>query len=374
MRILYVLEHFSPYVWWAEVLFDNVVKWLVKEWHSVSVLTSRFDQKLPKYEKRSDGVEIYRVWHNRYDFMLYALGAKGRILAKNADIIHTTTYNAAIPAKILSKIAGKKIVITIHEIFEKNWTKFMWPIWVFYRFVESCILHISFDKAICVSDATKNALMKRWYPKQKLVTIHNGIDYAMRTPKNISYDACTAIREKYGITENYVWFYFGRPGVSKWLEYYIQAIPQIVSQIPQFKAFLLVSKNDIKRYEYIKNLAYKLWVENHIVWWEPVPYKELINYIAMADFTIVPSLAEGFGFAAVEASTVWNPVIVTTAWSLPEVISGKVAFVKPWNADDIANKVYDIHKWIYETIPDKEFLRSDNIQKTLAIYNELLWK
>lgn len=374
MHILFVLEHFKPYVGWAEILFDNVVKWLVKEWNRVTVLTSRFDKTLPKYEKRDDGVEIYRVGHNRYDFMIYALGEKPRKLAKTADIIHTTTYNAAIPAKILSMVSHKKIVITIHEIFEKNWTVFMGPIWIFYRWVESCILHIPFHKIICVSNATNKSLIKRWISEKKTVTIYNWIDYWIRNTDSIHTTTRNTIRETHKLTNSFVWFFFGRPGISKWVEYFIRAIPEIVHQIPHFIAYLLVSKNDIKRYEYVRDLAHSLWVEKYIIWWESVPYKELINYINMADFTIIPSLAEWFGFAAVEAATVWNPVIVTTAWSLPEVISWKVAFVKPRDAADIASKVFEVYQWTYETIPQKTFSRDENIAKTLSVYHELLWK
>lgn len=374
MHILFVLEHFKPYVGWAEILFDNVVKGLVKEWNKVTVITSKFDKTLPKYEIREDWVEIYRVWHNRYDFMLYVLGEKPRNIAKTADIIHTTTYNAAIPAKILSMIAHKKIVITIHEIFWKNWTKFMGAIWIFYRFVESCILHIHFHKIICVSDATKTALVKRWISEKKISTVHNWIDYTIWDPTNINISLCNTIRESHKLTNSFVWFFFWRPGISKWLEYFIRAIPEIVKKIPHFVAYLLVAKNDIKRHEYVLTLAHSLWVEKYIIWWDPVPYKDLINYIAMADFTIVPSLAEWFGFAAVEAATVWKPVIITTAWSLPEVISWKVAFVKPGDEDDIASKVFEVYQWGYEIIPQKSFLRDDNIAKTLSVYHELLWK
>lgn len=374
MHILFVLEHFSPYVWWAEVLFDNVVKWLVQKWNSITVLTSRFDKNLPIYEKRTDGVEIYRVGHNRYDFMLYAVGKKGRMLARNADIIHTTTYNAAIAAKILSKIAAKRIVITIHEIFGRSWMQFMWIVGIFYRLFESLILCLSWNKIIVVSDATKNSLIKRWIKPEKIVSIHNWIDYTIWNQEKIDIQVVTNLRQKYDLSASYVWFFFGRPGISKGLEYFIRAIPAILTKIPTFKAFLLVSKDDIKRYTYITKVVEEISVKDSIIWWEKVSYKELINYIAMADFTIIPSLAEGFWFAAVEAATLGKPIISTTAWSLPEVVSWKVAFVKPWDSGDVAEKVYELYQWKYETIPTKTFSWEDNIQKTLNVYHEVLWK
>ncbi|MBU0626082.1 hypothetical protein KKH82_01285 [Patescibacteria group bacterium] len=49
---------------------------------------------------------------------------KGIKLAKQHDVIHTTTYNAAIPASIIGRISKRKVVITVHEIFGKLRYKF----------------------------------------------------------------------------------------------------------------------------------------------------------------------------------------------------------------------------------------------------------
>jgi hypothetical protein len=90
----------------------------------VKILTSRFERGLAEYEKFENGAEVYRVGHNRYDFMIYCL-RKGVKLAHRADFIHTTTYNSAIPASIIGKVAHKKVVLTVHEIFGKLRYRFM---------------------------------------------------------------------------------------------------------------------------------------------------------------------------------------------------------------------------------------------------------
>jgi hypothetical protein len=63
-------------------------------------LSSRFSKDLPKYEKLSPNVEIYRRGASRYSFMFACL-VLGVKLAKQVDVIHTTTYNAALPASII---------------------------------------------------------------------------------------------------------------------------------------------------------------------------------------------------------------------------------------------------------------------------------
>ena len=73
MKILFILDLFKPHVGGVEVLFDNVVSGLLEQGHQVKVLTSRWKTDLPAYEKVSKHYEIYRVGHNRYDFMVYCL-------------------------------------------------------------------------------------------------------------------------------------------------------------------------------------------------------------------------------------------------------------------------------------------------------------
>lgn len=57
---------------------------------------------------------------------------------------------------------------------------------------------------------------------------------------------------------------------------------------------------------------------------------------------MVPSLVEGFGFAAAETCALGKEIIVTNAAALPEVVSGKVRFVEPSSPFDIVQAVVDI--------------------------------
>jgi hypothetical protein len=73
---------------------------MLRKGHHVTILTSRFKKNLPKIEHPEKNLTIVRVGSNRYAFMRSVLW-KGMQWAKKTDLIHTTTYNAAIPAWIL---------------------------------------------------------------------------------------------------------------------------------------------------------------------------------------------------------------------------------------------------------------------------------
>ncbi|MDR2190755.1 MAG: glycosyltransferase family 4 protein [Candidatus Peribacteria bacterium] len=197
MKILFVLDLFKPHIGGIEVLFDNLIERLLQQGHSVKVLTSKYMPTLPAYEKISDTYEIYRVGHNRYDFMIFCL-LQGIQLAKWADIIHTTTYNAAIPASIIGKISKKNVILTVHEIFGQLRYRFMGRKGFFYKCFESLIFLFPFDKFLCVSNYTKNNL--RIYfgiSDKKLITIYNGIDYTLWKREQFPEKEQKALRKEY---------------------------------------------------------------------------------------------------------------------------------------------------------------------------------
>jgi len=374
MKILFILDLYKPHIGWVEVLFDNVINWLIESGNQVIVLTSRFDSSLPEYEKISENLEIYRVWSSRYDFMFFSI-FKWIRLAKDCDLIHTTTYNAAIPAWFIGKISWKKVVLTVHEIFWKLWYHFMWAKWFFFKLFESFIFCFNFDKYICVSNYTKNNLrIYSGIEDKKLITIYNWIDYKVWDKNSVKQEEIDEIRKKYSLENNYVWLFFGRPWISKWLRYYIKAIPEIVKNIPNFKAFLIVaqSKNNPATHEL--ELIKKLNIEKNIVLINAVEYSEIKKYILSCDFVIIPSLAEWFGFAAAETCALWQNLIVTNIASLPEVVGGKVNFIEPSNSQDIIEAVLKFKSWTFESISEKRFEWSENIKKTLEVYREVLWK
>ena len=111
MKILFVLEHFYPYIGGAEKLFYVLTRALAKKGHEVVVVTTRFDRQLSSKEIHQ-GVTILRVncW-NRFAFTFLSIPTILRE-ARNCSIIHTTTYNAALPAILAGQIRRKPVYVT----------------------------------------------------------------------------------------------------------------------------------------------------------------------------------------------------------------------------------------------------------------------
>lgn len=373
MKILFILDLYKPHIWWVEILFENIISRLEKEWNEIIILTSKYEKNLKTYEKNWN-IEIYRVWNNRYDFMFFSI-FKWIKLARKVDLIHTTTYNSAIPSSIIWIITWKKVILTVHEIFWQLWYKFMWWKWFFFKLFESFIFKFPFSKYICVSNYTKNSLrIHFWLNDDKLITIYNWIDYSFWNKENFSSNEYNKIRNDLGLEKSFVWLFYGRPWISKWLEFYIKSIPLIVEKIPDFKALLIVPhslNNPITR---IEKLISELKIENNIVLIPWISNLELPNYILLSDFIIIPSLVEWFWFAVAEVSALERNLITTEVSAIPEVASWNINFIEPWNIQNIVDSVLNFKNNKYIKINKREFNWSDNIEKTLKVYNEILWK
>ena len=369
MKILFVLENYLPHIGGVESLFKNMTEGLVRERNKVTILTHRI--KGTKSTEIINGVNIHRIscFHSRYWFTLLSIPLVLKY-AKNTDMLHTTTYNGSLPARIAARVYRKPSIITVHEILGKNWEKFgmNYLSAKFHQLLEWLITKLRFDVFIAVSESTKSELIKAGVKEERIKVVYNGVDYEHFNPRD--YDRQTG-RKKMNLDNNFVYTFYGRPGISKGLEYLLKAVPDISSKIQNSKLMLIISKSPKRRYNYIMSLIKKAGLERSILLVEPVRYEELPTYLIASDCIVVPSLTEGFGYAVAEACALGIPVVATNTTSIPEVISGKFVLVEPSNPNAIAEGVIKVYNKKYSITRLKRFTIADNTKNYLKIYHIL---
>jgi len=373
MRILFVTEYYPPHVGGVEVVFSTLARELVKRGHECNVVTCRVPNS-NKYEE-FEGAKIHRVRvprnRDRYFFAFLAIPTVFT-LARQADLIHTTTFTAAIPAWLVSKLLRKKSVITVHEVWSGLWSDLAGMNCIsarFHRLLESVIISLGFDKHVCVSRYTRNCLRLLGVRDEKLRVIYNGVDYKLFDPSRAD---GTAVRAKLNMGNDFVYMYYGRAGISKGLEYLIQAVPLISKDIPNSRLLLILGDEPKERRDHILEMISRLGIEKQTTLLRPVPKDELPSHIAAADCVVVPSLSEGFGFTAAEACAMERPVVATDVASLPEVVSGKYVLVNPRSPDEIARAITRVRSGNTEHSPKKNFSWIDCVDSYLEAYDELL--
>ncbi|MAF99520.1 MAG: hypothetical protein CMH61_02810 [Nanoarchaeota archaeon] len=367
MNILFVCENYLPHFGGAEVVFKNLAERYVELGHSVDLVTHRMQGT--KKNEIIGGVTIHRIpsLYSRYLFTFSSI-LKTVQLAKKSDIIQTTTFNGAVPAWIAGKVTGKKVVLTVHEVWGGKWKKVTGfshlKSWL-HEFLEWCIYKLPFDKYVCVSEATRKDLLKRINEK-KVQVIHNGFDYDFWNPDN--YDARKLL------PNNYVFFSWGRPGASKGFQYVIKAMSIVRKKIPGARLVLMFGSADKykKKFLELKRLIRDKNLQDVVKILRPVQHGELGHILKSIDCGVVPSVAEGFGYNAIEVTAMGKPVIVSDAGSLPEVVSGEHVIFESTNVPDLAKKMIAVHNGEVVKTPIKKFEWKSTIDNYLKTYKSVM--
>lgn len=372
MKILIVIENYLPHIGGVETVFRNLSEGLVKKGHSVTIITHRL--KGTKKKETIGGVQVCRIQSlkSRYIFTFTSM-PKALSLAREADIIHTTTYNGALPALIASRLSGKPSLITVHELLGENWNTFPGMSRAgasIHRFLERRIARLPFDIFVAVSKSTASQIAEAGVKKDKIRVVYNGLDYDHFDPS--AYDS-KKIRQKLDPkSDRFIILGYGRPGISKGFEYLIDAFPAIKNKITNARLVLILSKSPKDRYRAIKAKASGSAGKDNILIHDPVSYKDLPAYLKASDCVVVPSITEGFGYTAAESCAMGVPIVATQTTSLPEVCSGNFVLVKPKDSKAIAKGVIELSKKMDRTCPIKRFTIKDNIDGYLNIYGELI--
>ena len=177
------------------------------------------------------------------------------------------------------------------------------------------------------------------------------------------------IRKKLQLGNSFECLTFGRAAPSKGIEYAVESARLMKN--PKIKYVFIISDDYSKRY---KSIAEKIKKMANSILLKPVPYKELPEYIAASDCVIVPSLSEGFGYAAAESCAMGKIVIASNTTSLPEIVSGRYLLVPPKNPKAIAEAVEKAYHWKYIKSKPKRFTIEENVKKHIEVYKNLLRK
>ena len=360
MKILYVVEHYHPYIGGVEKLFKSLCEEVAAQGDEVTVVTTLHKESLPQKETLN-GVLIRRIpVKNRYLFTFF-----GWIwilkYAKGKDLIHTTSYNAALPAFFTGLFMRKKVIVTFHEVWQKQWFEVpflsSFERWGFFLY-EKFILNLPFEKFIGVSEFTFQKLIESKASK-KVVKIFNGIDYsALELP---------IVKEK---LSGFNYLLFGRLGVSKGIDLMIEAA-KIFNEKHKDATFHFVLPKYPKPMRKKVMEYYKSHQPKQVKLYHELPYNELLQLKAKVNCAVIPSISEGFGFSAAECCAVSMPIISSERGALSEVTYGKVNRFYPYTAENLALALENAYQNKWDTKPEVKFHLSEMVDQYKSLYNSI---
>lgn len=195
----------------------------------------------------------------------------------------------------------------------------------------TCIEYKSADKVIAVSKATAEETV-RFYrlPKDRVVTIHNGIDLPNLTD--------LPIREE---NKEHTLLSVGRLVWRKGYRYLIGAMPQVLSEYPDAK-LVIVGYGD-QRTPLQRHIE-KLGIEGSVRFLDRVSRERLYSLYDEAEVYVQPSLYEPLGITILEAMSMSKPIVATRVGGIPELITNGVEglLVEPRNSLQLARAITNV--------------------------------
>lgn len=362
MKILFILENHYPKIGGVETLFKNLTDSLSNEGHTITVLTNKsFFDGLKFKESYQENLTIIRTpFVSRY-FFTFLAWLPAFFYARKHDLIHTTSYNAGIPAYLAGFLARKKVIITFHEVWGKMW--FTLPFFSqfslkLHYWFEQLLLYIPFDRFIAVSNFTASQLELNGISQHKISMIYNGLDY----------DEFNSTKKREKPNATFRFLYFGRLGISKGLDILIQGAAQCKRD---FELILILPKNPASFLETIKLLITKYKLESKTKIFHELDFESLKQNVADADTVIVPSYSEGFCFSAVETIALNTPIISSDQGALKEVVCGSHIKMESFTPDALTQAMERAMNDDFDHAPKKEFHLSTSIEQYKALYKEI---
>ncbi len=364
MRILFILEYFHPHVGGVETFFKTLSERLAHEGHEVTVLTNKYKKELVSEEQGHDHIRIVRKnFYNRYGFTFLSWISAIK-MAREVDLIHTTSYNAAIPAWIAATFTGKKAIITFHERWGKLWFKLPWMSrfsQMLHFSFEKMVTRLGFDQFIGVSDYTVRELNLAGLSSDRVKRIYNGIEYG-----DFPYHLGS------GEDQPFTFLYFGRVGVAKGLDILIAGYELLCQESRNHQLILVLPNDDKGPLMRIKGLVEQKNLQDQIILKHDLPFTELKAQISVADAVVVPSYSEGFCFAAVETQAIGTPIISSGRGALVETVGGIHITVSEHTPESWKEALRNGIEGKWTRSPVKKFLLSDTIDQYLKVYDQLM--
>ncbi|NOR86605.1 MAG: glycosyltransferase [Bacteroidales bacterium] len=362
MKILFILEYYYPNIGGVEKLFKDLAENLANQGHDILIITTRFNQQLPK-EETINQVKIKRLnLTNRFSFTFFSIFSIFPLVSKY-DFIHTTSYNAAFPAWLAAKIYHKKCIITFHEVWGDLWKQLPYLSFIqkkiFYLY-EWAILKLKFDHYIAVSEFTKNKLIESGIPSHKVHRIYNGIN-----------------REDYEVAEiqkpdNFTFSYFGRLGVSKGLDIILPAAKEFISQHPQSVFKCIIPQTPQAFYKKVLSDIEKLDFGENILILHHLSFDDLKKEIRSSNCILIPSYSEGFCFAAVETTALHTPIISSAKGALVETVSGQYIEMDTHSVKAMITSLERAYHGDFDYKKEIGFPLEESIRNYLKFYQSVL--
>ena len=312
MRILIALTYYRPHVSGLTIYVERLATGLAARGHRVTILTSRYDARLPR-EETSGGVRIIRIpvaLRVSKGVLMPTFGYWATRLVRSHDVLslHLPQLDAAGLA-MRGRLFGKPVTLTYHCDLQL-------PPGVFNRGVDWVVKGANYVSASYANRivaytrdyADHTPLLRRF--ATKIVVIPPPV--VMPVPIGAEVEA---FRAAHGLHGRCVIGYAARFAAEKGIEHLVDAMPALVARFPSLKVLFAGPYRDV-----IGEADYRarLWprieaLGDRWTFLDTLPPQELPAFYGALDCLLLTSInsTESFGLVQVEAMLCGTPVVAS---------------------------------------------------------------
>ncbi|HPX78759.1 MAG TPA: glycosyltransferase family 4 protein [Bacteroidales bacterium] len=258
------------------------------------------------------------------EVMRYALVASSIAKQYDFDVIHAHDWLTNMAGIAAKRVSGKPLVIHVHATeFDRTGEHVNEQVYELEkRGMEAA------DRIIAVSDLTRNTIINKYHINpQKVVTVHNAVDFSTVEDREISR----------GVPEKIVTF-LGRITYQKGPEYFIEAAYKVLQKTQNVR-FVMAGSGDMFNRS-IRRVA-KLGISSHFHFTGFLRGEDVKNMFAYSDVYVMPSVSEPFGISPLEAMRAGVPAIISKQSGVAEVLHHAIK-VDFWDVHALADAIYGL--------------------------------
>ncbi len=320
MKTLLIVDQFPPHVGGAEVFYAHLVR-AMQPGGEVVVVTR-------KHEDRAASEYVLEVGGPRALFPLFAWRKAWRA-SKGADRVVGAMFVASPLAWMIGRLRRVPQALIVFNLvgtlFRKEVVR---PIAWLLSWAELLLVKLPGQIHICTSEDTKKDLIELGCKR-----VHIWKGGREQTWEGVR--KTEADRRK-----GRMFSYHGRVSELKGLWTLLDAYASYVQQGGAWHLQLCLGGN----IESVEGFLRKHALEKRVTVHKNVPHDQVVKYLESVSIGIVPSRTEGFGLSALEYCALGIPLIAAKVGALPEVVDGKVKWVKPGDVEGLTQALQDIEQ------------------------------
>ena len=248
----------------------------------------------------------YDIIHSHY----WLSGRVGMTLSREWNVPHTTTFHTLAKTKLRARVGEREPQLR--------------------QDIETLVM--SDSDGIIVSTEEE---------KRDVITLYNALPHKVEViPAGVNLDMFSPVEQGYarrelGIEEENIILYVGRIEPLKGIDTLLCAVPLL--ECANDLRVLVVGGNPSgdTEMERLKTIVEELGIRDSVTFTGPVPQDRLPAYYSAADIFVLPSHAESFGLAALEAMACGTPVVVSRVGGLKTFVdNAKTGYLVPWRCPE----------------------------------------